>query len=122
MQTEIYTLPEWDFVGGETQRRGFTLLRSTGAEYDLPSAQAELAVVDFMNPSSAACIVQQVPVQLNRDGVSCEVSFTLSPADTVDLAGKYMYQITVRDVNGNTSIPRRGKMYIIENLDKTFVL
>ncbi len=122
MQTNMYTLPEWNFVGGETQRRSFTLMKQNGSIYDLPSSTASLSIVDFVNPGMDPIVTKQVPVEDNKDGKFCEVIFGLSPADTVDLSGKYIYQVTIKDASGNTSIPRRGYMHIIENIDKAFAV
>ena len=122
MQTKLYALPEWDFVGGSSQDRIFTLMRESGLEYDLPGATASLAVVEFVNPKGVPLLTKQVPVALNQSGTCCDVAFSMSPADTIQMAGKYIYQITVKDINGNTSIPQRGYMYITENIDKTFAV
>lgn len=121
MQTSLYSLPKWEFVGGASQNRSFTLLRESGIEYNLPESTASLAVVEFVNPRSTPILTKQCPVYTNADGTYCEVIFKLSPSDTVSMSGKYIYQITIKDVNGNTSIPQRGYMIVAENIDKGFV-
>ncbi len=121
MQTKLTALPEWDFVGGETQKRTFTIQKPSGYEYDIPNGTASLAVVDFVNRNSSPVFSKQVAVTANASGKACEASFTLVPSDTIHLAGKYLYQVTIKDGNGNTSIPSHGIMIIERNIDQSFL-
>ena len=121
MKTQIYTLPDWDFVGGETQKRSLTLQQQSGVPYDLPGSSAHIAIVEFVNPHSAAVLTKDLAVTDDMDGNTCIVKLTLSPAETVKLAGKYIYQVTVKDANGNTSIPQKGIMHIERNIDRSWI-
>lgn len=122
MQTRNYTLPEWQLVGGETRKRTFTLYHDEGGPtYNIPGATAEVAIVDFVNPKSELKLRKEASVAVDKHGHYCEVSVDLAPADTLELQGKYIYQLTIKDVFGNIAAPK-GLMYITENIDKTFVL
>lgn len=46
---------------------------------------------------------------------------TVDPLDTVDLCGKYIYQITIKDINGNIEIPKQGILFITNNINKSFI-
>lgn len=121
MQTKSCKLPEWKFIGGATQRRIFTLYRlNTDTPYDIPGASAELAVVDFVNPKSETKLLKNIDVKSDSTGCYCEAVINLDSADTVNLSGKYIYQITIKDLFGNVVV-LRGIMYISENIDKTFI-
>lgn len=121
MQTNNYSLPEWRFVGGETQKRIFTLRELNRMNtYDIPGASIELAVVDFVNPKSAAKLLKSVEIQSDSTGRYCDAVVVLSPTDTLNLSGKYIYQLTIKDPLGNIAAPR-GLMYIAENVDKSFI-
>lgn len=122
MKTRFYTLPDWDFVGGETQNRVLTLQKEGGQKYDLPGATAHLAIVDFVNCHSAPVLAKELQITQDGDGLYCVVTIPLSPSETVNLSGKHIYQITVKDVNGNTSIPQKGIMHISYNIDRSFIL
>ena len=111
MQTKLTTMPEWDFVGGETQKRTFTIYKPSGIAYDIPNGTASLAIVDFVNRDSYPLLEKQ----------SCKVAFSLSPSDTLSLFGKYIYQVTIKDGNGNASIPYQGIMVIARNIDRPFL-
>lgn len=122
MNTVYYSLPEWDFVGGETQKRTLTLQKENGRKYDLPGASAHLAVVDFVNSNSTPKISKDLSITSDGSGSYCEIIITLSPSDTVNLSGKHIYQITIKDASGNVSIPQKGIMHIANNIDKSFIL
>ena len=46
---------------------------------------------------------------------------TLTPSETVDLFGKYIYQISIRDIGGDVEIPKQGVLYITNNINKGFI-
>ena len=121
MQTKTYSLPEWNFVGGETQKRTFTLYE-TGADerYNLEGATAEIVVVDFVNHRSAPSLRKEVVIQMDSEENYCEAVVVLSPGDTLNLFGKFIYQITIKDSVGNVAA-LKGVMRISENINKTFV-
>ena len=54
------------------------------------------------------------------DAVYNVLKVTLLPSETVDLCGKYIYQITIKDVEDNTE-PKQGIMYIGNNINKGYV-
>lgn len=59
---------------------------------------------------------------INDEGTSDNVLMvTLEPAETVDLCGKYIYQVIIKDMNGDTEIPKQGVLYITNNINKSFV-
>ena len=35
--------------------------------------------------------------------------------------GKHIYQISIKDINGDIEIPKQGIMYITANIDKGFI-
>ena len=59
----------------------------------------------------------------NRDGdVNNVVCVTLEADETVNLpAGKYIYQITIRDISGEVEIPNHGLIHIIKNINQAFI-
>jgi len=118
LKTDV--LPDWEFVGGVTQEYDFTLRSENGYFYDIPGATASLAVAPFVNPKDAV-IVKQGFIIANSSGVNCVAHFSLDKNDTVNLHGKFIYQISVKNIDGTMAPPMRGRMYITENIDKTFV-
>ena len=45
----------------------------------------------------------------------------LLPQETVNLYGKYIYQITIQDMSGETEIPSQGILGITNNIDKAII-
>ena len=120
MITRKDTLPDWEFTGGETQEYEFTLRAENGGYYDIPGASAHLAIAEFVNPQATVLDVTGTLGKYNN--YTCRVTFKLTPEDTVDLCGKYIYQITIKTKDGAVSVPQRGRMYIIQNIDKSFAV
>lgn len=120
MKTKFDVLPDWEFVGGETQEYTFTLRADNGGYYDVPGATASLAVAPFVNPTSTL-FSKTASVTANEAGCNCLVVFRLNMEDTIDLHGKFIYQITIKTTQGMVASPQRGRMYITRNIDKAFI-
>ena len=56
------------------------------------------------------------------DGVTIQtiLRVILDPIDTVNLFGKFVYQITIKDADGSVDIPSQGIINIVNNIDKDF--
>lgn len=121
MQTQAYSLPDWDFIGGETQSRTFALYESDGMHvYDIPGAVGEMAVVDFVNQDTQTMFVKTATISNDDDGNTCFVTVSMDSSDTVSMSGKYIYQLTIKDVKENI-IALRGIMRIYRNIDRNFL-
>ena len=122
MKTNFYNLPEWRFIGGATQKRNFVMRSEDGYEYNLADARAQISFVDYMNRRSTPVLVKTATVVVNPDsGTMSNVLVELSSADTINMVGKYIYQISIQTVTGGVAIPSQGIAYISENIDKSFV-
>lgn len=118
--TEIYSLPDWDFVGGEYQKRSWTLYRPNGKLQDLAATTVSLSISEYINPSETPILRTTTDVVEDSDGRCCVVTFDLQPEWTIDMNGTYIYQLTFKQ-NGRTMIPFRGMMHITQNIDKWVV-
>ena len=59
---------------------------------------------------------------MNGDNTAYNVLYVeLKPSDTLDLFGKYIYQITIKDADNNADIPQQGIIYIHNNINKSFL-
>lgn len=120
-----YTMPSMDFVGGSTQDLAFhCYFYRNKKPQDLSSCMAEFSIISYVNKNGEPLVRKRM--QIGTDpGVSGEVSnvlrVTLEPNDTIDLAGKYIYQISIRDISGEVEIPKQGIAHIINNINKNFV-
>ena len=121
MQTKFYTLPEWDFVGGGINQKTLTLYEQKGVLYNLPNGIARLSIIPFVNRTGEPTLRKEFSIVANENSVHCKVEIVLSAEETVNLSGKYIYQIMVRDAEGNIAAPQQGTLLVYPNIDKSFV-
>lgn len=111
----IQKLPDWDFVGGSTQSRTFQFTDLSGIEYDMEDGVAYFAVQDYVNGGSPV-FTKQVSVTSSQDGNYCAVTVSLDAAETADMSGRFVYQVTVQDSKNHIAIPFHGRMQIVKNI------
>ncbi len=115
-------LPEIEFVGGGAQEYLFhSYFSPNGRPFDLEGCTASFAVTSVLNRYGEPVISKAMTV-VEGDGQTNLLRVVLEPEDTVGLAGKYLYQITVRGEDGKTDPPAQGEMVIHNNIDKRFVM
>lgn len=121
-----YTLPPMDFVGGSTQDLVFHCYHYLNKKaQDLSSCTANFSIINFVNKNGDPLVSKQMDIGVAPDidgEVSNVLRVALAPLDTVNLpAGKYIYQITIKDISGDVEIPDQGIIHIINNINKAFV-
>jgi len=118
-----YVLPTIDFVGGETQDLAFNAYFYEDMKpFSMAGCTANFAIVSFINKSGAPIVSKVMGTAHNKDGtVENVLTVSLTPAETVDLFGKYIYQITIKDMSGEVEIPKQGILMITNNINKSFV-
>lgn len=120
-----YTLPSIDFVGGSTQDIAFhCYFYANKNPFDLYSCAANFSLISYVNKRGEPLVSKEMEIRhdTDRDGEIANVLYvTLAPEDTVNLVGKYIYQITIRDVSGEIEIPNQGIIHIVNNINKSYV-
>lgn len=120
-----YTLPAIDFVGGSTQDLVFHCYFYLNKQpFDLSSCAANFSLINFVNKNGEPLVSKQMTIRAESDdegSIQNILTVTLTPSDTVKLAGKYVYQITIKDVSGEVDIPNQGTIHIVNNINKSFV-
>lgn len=118
-----YTLPTIDFVGGETQDLAFNLFfYKNKAPFSTTGVSANFAIVSFTNRMGKPILTKPMEGTFNNEGTIDNVlTVTLEPSETVDLNGKFIYQIQIRDIDGDVEIPKQGILYITNNINKNFI-
>ena len=118
-----YVLPTIDFVAGETQELAFHVyFHANGKALSLEGCEANFAVVNYMNAHSVPVISKAMSVDYGVDkDVDNVLTVKLLPGDTIDLSGKYIYQISIRNQKGDVEIPKQGVMIIHRNIDKKYL-
>lgn len=120
MQPEIYTLPTISFVGGSTQELRFRLKDRFGNVIDATGFGGNFAVCDYRFKLDHYIFREDLNFLQDENGVTSILQIIIGPANTRDKYGKYIYQITLKDVNGRLGIPNQGILNITRNIDQAF--
>lgn len=104
------------FIGGASKTLGFRIFNRGGSPIDVSNCTGRFAIINSVNKYGEPLFTQNMsPYDFNV--------FTVSiPSDaTVDLYGKFIYQISVVDEDGNAEEPQQGDLYIYNNIDKDYL-
>lgn len=121
MQTNVYTLPEISFVGGETQEFNFHLKDYKGDPFDASGSSINFAICNYSNKTGTPLLSYTPTLLADEKGESSVVILNIPKEDTASLSGKFIYQITIVDVTGNSEIPNQGIMNIAKNIHQEYV-
>lgn len=121
MQTNIYTLPELTFVGGKTQELRFNLKDKNGEPYNASGSTVNFSICDYSYKTGAPLLSLTPTLIADENGVADMLYITIAPEDTLNLFGKYIYQITIVDISGRVEIPNQGIMNITKNINTGFI-
>lgn len=118
-----YTLPTIDFVGGETQDLAFNVyFYKDKKPFSLTGCTCNFSIVSFTNKMGVPILSKEMKGIYNDEVTADNVlTVTLTPTETVELFGKYIYQIIIRDIEGDVEIPKQGILYVTNNINKNFI-
>lgn len=116
---DMHTLTTVPFIGGATQEFGFPIYRSEKTKpFSLYRCKAWFSVKNALNKTGLAILSKEMGVAIGTEGVDNVLTVTIEPLESVNLNGKYEYQITVIDqVDGRSEIAGKGYLYIDRNID-----
>lgn len=116
-----YVLPTIDFVGGETQHLAFHVYFHTKDKpFSLTGCTCNFSVVSYRNKTGTPLITKAMTPAFGGS-VYNVLTVELQASETVDLYGKYIYQICIRDIDGDVEIPKQGILYVTNNINKPFI-
>ena len=129
MKNNIYVLPEINFVAGQSEKILWNVYNSNKQPFDGSDCVVNFAIVNYSNRTEVPLVSKdlgfRVPdnVDENDDLIPQNVILVqLDPADTLQLEGKYIYQLTiVNESTGEVSIPYQGIMMIYKNINKPYL-
>lgn len=127
MLNKMYSLPELCFVGGSSENLEFNLYydKSNPRPFNIYGGRADFSITSLISKNgcplfSKSMQILQGDTHTPEDMCYNVVRVSLLPEDTVDLFGKYVYQVTLMDVNGNIDV-YQGIISIHRNINKTFI-
>lgn len=124
MICDTYTLPKIDFVGGSTKKFLFRVYysRENPEPFGLVGCEANFALIDYVNKNGEPIISKSMSVEMDAQNEFYNIlSVQLTSADTVDLCGKFVYQITIKDIDNMADVPQQGVLYIHNNINKNYL-
>lgn len=123
MRHDIYTLPEVVFVSGQSNTLRWRLFTVAKQPFNADGCTGNFAVVDYSDQTGDPLISKPLDFVVGDDetGVKNIAVVDLEPDDTLGLYGKYIYQITIKDVDGEVEIPNQGFLQITHNINESFL-
>lgn len=121
MRHDIYTLPEIVFVAGQSNTIRWHLFTPAHHPYNANGCTGNFSVVDYSDRTSDPLISKPLTFDFGDDGIKNVASVDLLSSDTLGLYGKYIYQITIKDIDGESEIPNQGFLQIYHNINESFL-
>ena len=124
MRHDVYSLPEIMFVAGQSNTIRWRLFTEQKAPFNADGCTGNFALVDYSDKYNTEPLVSKpLSFSLGDDetGAKNIASVELLPNDTLGLYGKYIYQITVKSIDGEVEIPNQGIINIFHNINERFL-
>ena len=125
MDCVTYDLPKIEFIGGNTETILLNLwhigpndLPHRGTAFNATGCTVTFSVIDFTNKNGQPLLSKAGSLIQDDNGVLSRVTVTLDSADTLNISGKYIYQVTIKNSDGTPEIPGQGIIHIHQNIDK----
>lgn len=123
MRHDIYTLPEVVFVSGQSLTLRWRLWTVNKVPFNVDGCVGDFSVVDYSDKTGDPLITKSLTFSVGDDdtGAKNVASVDLLPKETLGLYGKYIYQITIKDIDGEAEIPNQGILLITHNINESFL-
>lgn len=131
MKNPIYQFPTIEFIGGETSTFIWNLWSLTPNEkpnqqepFNASGCTVTFSLINFSDrflDFAPPILSKKCELRENTDGLLCIAVTNLASLDTVDLEGKFIYQLTINSPSGEAEVPGQGIFYINGNIDRALV-
>ena len=122
MRHDIYTMPDVVFVSGQSNTLRWRLFTISGAPFNADGCTGNFAAVDYSDQTGEPLISKPLRFLVgDESGKKNIAEVDLEPRDTLELHGKYIYQITIKDIDGEVEIPNQGFLQIAHNINEGFL-
>lgn len=116
----VYTLPNIEFVGGGSHTFAFNIFsKRLHSPISVGGATCNFSIMRFDSANEILLVNKTVNVPTDAEN---RITITLSPSDTINLHGRFIYQITIKDAGGIVEPPMQGIIYIVNNINKSFAV
>lgn len=118
---DIFNLPQINMTAGETQTVIFNLLTPEGKPFDgADTCEANFALVEYHNRLSDPLINKNIEITYDVDGYDNVAIVKFDINDTLNLAGKYVYQLSLKSSSGDYDVVGHGFLYLVRNICPSF--
>ena len=118
----MYSLPEISMVGGSSKDIQFNLFydKENPKPYDITGSTANFSIMNIIDMGVTPLVSKNMSVTTSG-GVKHSLCVSLTPEDTLNLFGKFIYQITIIDTDSNVIIPRQGIINIHNCINRDYI-
>lgn len=115
-----WELPEFKMNAGETKFLRLPIYNNSNRLIDAAGMSGRLAISDYINRGACLFAVDCTTAYDMQCGGNVFVA-TLQPSQTVDLCGKYIYQLSAHDNYDGSRAVLRGVVTIGHNADRSAI-
>lgn len=121
-QMKQYKLCDLSFIGGESQELNLKLFNSDNRQIDASNVISEFALSPYGHSiENPIFTTNGIVISSESSSFTPYLRIILKPEDTVYFSGKYIYQISLKDIFGNVEL-YHGLLTIENNNSKDFVI
>lgn len=106
-------------TAGESKSFTIPIYNNSKKQINATGMIARLAICSYVTAGMSPLVLKQCSV-VDWDQGMAVLRVDLDPEDTIDLHGKFIYQITAKDVAGDLGV-LRGYLYVAPNGDPTAI-
>lgn len=122
MRYDIYTLPQITIVAGQSKKLWFNLWTEEKMLFNADGCTGDFSVINYSDKGGETEFSKTLTFETDSDPEIYSVGIVeLDTTDTIGLAGKYIYQLTIKDSNNEADIPKQGIFYIARNINEVFL-
>ncbi len=120
MINPIFMLPPIEFIGGTHKKIQIMLRSNVGTPYDAEGHTAYFSLAHYENQSCVSITQEMEIAQSGMDGY-CLAEVELSSTDTAELCGRFVYQVTIIDEDGEAEVSQ-GICHIFRNITPSVLM
>jgi len=119
LSCKIFNLPDISFIGGTYKEFIYEVEHADTLErINIENATCVLTIKSYTNRGSSPALVKNGAVYKEPDDeFAYRFRFIIDSVDTINLDGKYFYQIDIVDEDGDTTVAQ-GLMFIRRNINR----
>lgn len=120
MKNPVYNLPKLEFIGGSSQTFKFQMQNMYGKPFNAEGCTATFSIVEYCNRAEVP-LVKEATLGTGTTKTTSVATVQLDAADTAEMGGRYIYQLSIKNAHGEFDMPGQGIIDIRKNIHPDFV-